>query len=160
MLAYDTVRWFTCHRFAHTRKDCIMTSTKAYDEVKAKQDALGHQLFELLVLDNWYGALSVALRTYPMEDNLSMEFIYHDEPDFSDTEDPLYVGGDTLEQARKLKATALGEEINDDRLKELVEALLRDELTKYNVELRWKYRIAWDGTDRILCVYPRESANT
>jgi|GEM_PF-4985423 len=128
----------------------------AYDAVEAQQKALGHQLFELLVWDNWYGSLGVALRGYEFADS-GREYTYRSEPNYSPDEHGHhnYVGGSTLEQARRYKAKALGEEIDDDRLKELVEEVLHDELEKYNIELRWMYRTSWDGQDRILCIYPR-----
>jgi hypothetical protein len=128
---------------------------EAYDKAMAQKAVLGHQLFELLVWDNWYGTLSVALHDYGSPNPPRREPSYRSEPEFDVGDYPNYIGGSTLQQARKFKAAALGEEVTDDRLKELVEELLKDELEKYNIELRWMYRNAWDGQDRILCIYPK-----
>jgi hypothetical protein len=133
-------------------------SRAAYDLVLAQKDALGHQLFKLLVLDNWYGTLGWALRSHERLDPIRPPYIidhYHSEPNFSAGDSPHYIGGSTLQQARKFKAAALGEEVTDDRLKDLIEELLKDELELYNIELKWMYRNSWDGSDRILCIYPK-----
>jgi hypothetical protein len=133
-------------------------SREAYDLVLTQKAALGHQLFELLVLDNWYGTLGVALKSRERLGGPRSPIVdrYHSEPAFDSPDDhPHYIGGSTLQEARKFKATALGEEVDDDRLKELVEELLKDELELYNIELRWMWRSSWDGSDRILCIYPK-----
>lgn len=122
-----------------------------YLAVKAQQAALGDQMFELLVKNNWFGALGTTLRHLDAE---AGDYVYHHEPRLVSGFHRCYVGGrEVYHEARKHKERAIDETVDDDRLKELIEEVLADELEKYSIVLQWHTRHNWDGSDRVLYMY-------
>lgn len=130
-----------------------MEETAAYKEAVVSGAALGHELFGLLVREEWYGMLTVALEKREHVDGTTT-YSYLDTPDFGSSANKgyNYVG---CWQARKYKEKALGERLSDEQFQEMVEEVLKDELDKYNVELRLVTRHNWDGSDQVLRVCPK-----
>ncbi|MEO5949864.1 MAG: hypothetical protein ABIQ04_00275 [Candidatus Saccharimonadales bacterium] len=129
--------------------------SEAFLEVQAQRKVISNQLFELTVKDNWFKALDSSLRSYTGGSTVTHDR-YYAKPELKGLYGRLYLGGSELTQtAREYKEDALGEKINDDRLKELIEEVLHDELEKYGIELKWYRRRNWDGTDRVLLMYSK-----
>ena len=132
----------------------ITDVTTAYKEAVASRAALGHELFGLLVKEEWYGMWKGALQKRELVDG-TITHSFLDMPDFSHsaTRDYHYIG---CWQARGRKENALGERLSDERFLELVMEVLQDELDKYNVELHLETRHSnWDSSDQVLRVYPK-----
>jgi hypothetical protein len=126
--------------------------TLAYQEAQAQRTALQHQLFELMVKEEWFGMLGVVLRD---GNGVTRPYKYFEAPDFSNDERGYHYVG--CWKARDYKSEALGERLSDEQFAELVQEVLQDELDKYNVELRLTVRHNWDGSDKVFCVLPKSA---
>ena len=123
--------------------------TEAHREAVANQVALDHQLFGLLVKEEWYSLLAIALR-YPEPELSGAAEAYLNEPEFRRGD--LFLG---CWDAREYMSRALGRPVGDSEFVALVTHALKEELDKYGIQLRLVTRHNYDGTDQVLRIYAR-----
>lgn len=113
--------------------------------VVVQREEVLSQAFSLLVMQEWLSAVGLALRQgrgIPRD-----PYIYNEVPNFNPDGDGRYhyIG---CWEARRLKY-GFESYISDDEFIELVNDVLREELDKYNVELKYVTRHNWDGSDQV-----------
>lgn len=125
------------------------------EQINARREPLHHQLFEALIWDGWLQLLESAFR--------GQGGVLRSVPDFTDYSNPhsikqLHLSTASINSAREHQSKVTGRRVTDDQLLRLVVDLLADELSTYNVQLRWINKSGWiDGVDRIICVFPGTS---
>lgn len=129
--------------------------TGPYVDAKTKQFALAYGLFKQFVLHEWYATL--ALMYTDVDGTVgNRAVVYLDQPSTTDSYGRRYLGGHVLlVEVRRFAAEARCERghLDDDKFKQLIEEVLREELDKYGFVLVWRTRHNWDGTDRVLDIY-------
>lgn len=139
----------------------------AYYAALEQRKQLSNELFPLMVKDAWYDALLPALN------NTAKKCLEVRDTQVMNPSDVLmrilsreeysgrryyYISEPALKQARGCRERMLGSKVDEDQLKEIIEEVLHEELSEYNIVLSWT-TLHWGVPERkarVLVLSPGE----